>query len=70
MSRRRNPKDWIATKVMAELLGCSVDHLYRLRDSGDLKKGTHWYCLNEKAARRTYRWHKRRVEAVFGISYQ
>ena len=55
---------------MAELLGCSVDHLYRLRDSGDLKKGTHWYCLNEKAARRTYRWHKRRVEAVFGISYQ
>lgn len=68
MTRRRNPKDWLSTTAMAEALGCSIDHLYRLRDIGELKKGTHWYCLNNKAARPTYRWHKKRVEQVLGIS--
>lgn len=68
MPKRRNPKDWIATSDMADALGCSRDHLYRLRDIGELKKGTHWYCLNELAARPTYRWHRKRVEQAMGIS--
>lgn len=68
MTPRRNPKDWLSTSAMAEVLGCSIDHLYRLRDIGELKKGTHWYCLNQQAARPTYRWHKKRVEQVLGIS--
>jgi hypothetical protein len=68
MSRTRNPKDWIATSAMAQELGCSIDHLYRLRDTGELKRGTHWYCLNQNAARLTYRWHKKRVEQALGIS--
>lgn len=68
MNRKRSPKDWLPTSAMAEVLGCSIDHLYRLRDMGELKKGTHWYCLNQQAARHTYRWHRKRVEQVLGIS--
>jgi hypothetical protein len=68
MPLRHNPNDWITTKAMAHALGCSIDHLYRLRDTGELKKGTHWYCLNQNAARLTYRWHKQRVEQALGIS--
>lgn len=68
MPRRHNPKDWLPTSAMAEVLSCSIDHLYRLRDIGELKKGTHWYCLNQQAARPTYRWHRKRVEQALGIS--
>jgi hypothetical protein len=64
----KTKKDWIATSEMAENLGCSIEHLYRLRDSGSLKKGFHWYCLDEGARRLTYRWHKKRVELALGIS--
>jgi len=62
-----NPKTWISTADMAHRLGCSRDTLRRRRTSGELKKGSHWYCLNPLAARPTYRWHEKNVKRTLGI---
>lgn len=60
--KNKSKSDWISTTEMAKLLGCSVDHLYRMIKSGHFKKGKHWYVVNPSAYRVTYRWNYRAVK--------
>lgn len=62
--RKRSSKDWISTSEMAQLLGIADITLLRQRDRGSLIEGKHWYCPNKRARRKTYRWHKQRVEKL------
>lgn len=60
--------DWVATGIMCEALGISDKHLWRLRDEGLLKEGTHWRNIaRPQAARPTYRWHLKRCEKALEI---
>ncbi|NJN59396.1 MAG: DNA-binding protein [Leptolyngbyaceae cyanobacterium SL_5_9] len=57
--------DWVATGVACLKLGISAKHLWKLRDEQLLKQGKHWKNIaRPQAARPTYRWHLKRIEAV------
>lgn len=68
MSKRKPKPKGVSTMELAEKLGCSVDLLYKLRDQGTLKQGTHWWIINPWAARKTYRWNLQRCLKAIGGS--
>jgi hypothetical protein len=60
--------DWVPSGVVRQKLGISDKHLWRLRDEGLLKQGTHWKNIaRPQAARPTYRWHLTRCEEAIEI---
>lgn len=60
-SKQHLSSAWVDTKSAAAVLGCSIDHLFHLRDGGLFKVGTHWRDIRRPgAARATYRWHVER----------
>jgi hypothetical protein len=49
---------WVSTKSAANALGCTAQHLRRLREDNFFKQGEHWRDISRQgAARPTYRWH-------------
>ena len=68
---KKSPKStsqWVPTREIAALLGCSVDHLFNLRSDDFLKQGTHWLDISRPgAARPTYRWHLRNCSKALSI---
>lgn len=56
---KRKPRG-ISTTELADLLGISIDTLYRLKEQGIFKRGPkcHYWKVNPIAARPTYRWNK------------
>jgi hypothetical protein len=56
---------WVSTSTAAEALGISVDHLLDLRKSPQVKPGIHVRNIGcPEAARKTYRWHLRKMTAL------
>lgn len=54
---------WVKTGEACRALGIGVKHLWKLRDEGLLKQGTHWRNIaRPQAARPTYQWHLAKVE--------
>ncbi|MEM9539986.1 MAG: DNA-binding protein [Cyanobacteria bacterium P01_E01_bin.42] len=55
--------NWKRTKETVTILEIHHNHLYRLRDSGELKIGKHWRDVSSRNARRpSYRWHVLNIE--------
>jgi hypothetical protein len=60
--------DWVTTAAACQRLGISDKHLWKLRDEGLLKRGTHWRNIaRPQAARPTYRWHLKNCEQALEI---
>jgi hypothetical protein len=56
---------WVSTSKAAEALGLSVDYLLTLRKSPDVKPGVHVRNKSRReAARPTYQWHVKKMEAL------
>jgi len=66
MSKRKS--EWVSTGEACKVLGVGPKHLWRLRDDGLLRQGTHWRNIaRPHAARPTYRWHLKRCESALEI---
>lgn len=60
---RRLSGEWKTTADAAAALACSTEHLLRQVRNQRLKPRRHWRNLNPDAARPTYRWHVRNIQA-------
>lgn len=56
--------DWIKTKQMAQVLGCSRETLSRLKSAGYFKEGRngHYRKINPLAPRGDFVWHETRTK--------
>ncbi|MBD2088367.1 DNA-binding protein [Microcoleus sp. FACHB-1515] len=56
---------WVASGEVCKSLGFKPKHLWKLRDDGSLREGTHWRNIaSPHAARPTYRWHLDRIRKL------
>lgn len=54
--------DWLKTKAMAEVLGCSRDTLNRLKRQGFFKEDHHFRKINPLSPRGDFVWHETRTK--------
>ncbi|MAH29362.1 MAG: DNA-binding protein [Euryarchaeota archaeon] len=58
--------EWIPTRDMAALVGCSRRTLSRMQTAGYFIEGQHWQKLNPLAPRSNFVWHRTRVLIKMG----
>ena len=70
MSKVARPlsKDWVSTKTAAAELGCSIGHLFNLKEDEMFKHGKHFRDIRRVNGRRaTYRWHLPSCAAILDL---
>lgn len=62
---KKRESAWISGADLAALVGCSAEHIKRLRQRNELKARHHWIALNPKAAAPRFRYHRQRCQRYF-----
>ena len=57
-------KTWLPVKQALEELGINRDQLFRMRDDGTCKLGTHYAAFPETRSRDSYRWNVPKVKKI------
>lgn len=57
-------KTWLPVKQALEELGIDRDQLFRMRDDGTCKLGTHYAAFPETRSRDSYRWNVPKVKKI------
>ena len=57
-------KTWLPVKQALEELGIDRKQLFRMRDDGTCKLGTHYAAFPETRSRDSYRWNVAKVKEV------
>ena len=60
--------DWVSTKIAAAELGCSIGHLFNLKEDETFKHGKHFRDIRRTyGIRATYRWHLPNCAAILDL---
>jgi hypothetical protein len=57
-------KTWLPVKQALEELGIDRKQLFRMRDNGTCKLGTHYAAFPETRSRDSYRWNVAKVKEI------
>ena len=57
-------KTWLPVKQALEELGIDRKQLFRMRDNGTCKLGTHYAAFPETRSRDSYRWNVAKVNEI------
>ena len=57
-------KTWLPVKQALEELGIERNELFRMRDDGTCKLGTHYAAFPETRSRDSYRWNVPKVKKI------
>jgi hypothetical protein len=61
-------KTWLPVKQALEELGIDRDQLFRMRDDGTCKLGTHYAAFPETRSRDSYRWNVPKVKKILAAA--